>query len=154
MTWQVQQFSQRSDVKARNPARAESMLEGGEDHVRTGDLGLVLLLVQCPIDFLRHLRDLPGEVRIAVLLDIAPTTFVVHADGAEHDQEWGGGDPFLSVCELRDLFDQATVGDHTKHPGLLIPAGRRETRRFQHILDHLFGDRLLLELTDTNTLLQ
>ena len=79
------------------------MFEGSEDHVRARDLGLVFLLVQRPVEFSRHLRDFPGEVRVTVLLDIATAAFVVHADGAEHDQERGGGNPFLSVCELRDL---------------------------------------------------
>ncbi len=83
------------------------MLKGGEDHVRAGDLGLVFFLVQRPVQLLRQLRDLPGEMRVAVLLDIAPAARILHADGAEHDQERGGGDPFLSMCEFRDLFDQA-----------------------------------------------
>ena len=87
------------------------MLEGGEDHVGTGDLGLVFLLVQSPIDLLWDLRDLPGEMRVAMLLDIAPTVFLVHADGAEYDQERGGGDPFLSVCKFGDPFDCVAVCD-------------------------------------------
>jgi hypothetical protein len=89
-----------------------------------------------------------------VLLDIAPAAFVVHADGAEHDQERGGGNPSLSMGELRDLSDQGAIGDHAKHPRLFIPAGWGETRRFEHFLDHFFGDGSLLELADTDALLQ
>ena len=154
MTRQVQQFSKRFDVEARDPAGAKPMLEGGEDHMCARDLGLVFLLVQRPIDLLRHLRDLPGKVRVAMLLDIAPTVFLVHADGAEYDQERGGGDPFLSVREFRDLFDQETIGDHPEHPRLLISTRWGETRGIEHVLDHFLGDRPLLELADTDTLFQ
>ena len=130
------------------------MLEGSEDHVCAGDLGLVFLLIQRPIDLLRHLRDLPRKVRVAMLLDIAPTALLGYANGAEHDQEWGRGDPFLSVREFRDLFDQETIGDHPEHPRLLISTRWGETRGIEHILDHFLGDRPLLELADTDTLFQ
>ena len=98
------------------------MLEGSEDHMRAGDLGLVFLLVQRPVQFLRHLRDLLGEMRIAMRLDVATAALVVYADRAQHDQERGGCDPFLPVCEFRDLFDQQAIGDHSEHPRLFVPA--------------------------------
>ena len=94
-------------------------------------------------------------------------------------RRWGGGDVFVALADptRRRIMDLLSEGDKPVHtlsdtfdvsrPAIsqhlrvlreanLVQEHRvgRETRRFQHILDHLFGDRLLLELTDTNTLLQ
>jgi hypothetical protein len=110
------------------------MLERREDHVCAGNLGLVFFLVQRPIQVLRHLRNLPREVRVAVFLDIASAAFIIHADGAKHNDKWDEGDLFLSVCELGDLFDDHPVGDHAEHPGQFIPAGWGKARRLEQFL--------------------
>ena len=91
---------------------------------------------------------------IAVFLDVAPAARLVHADGAEHDQERGGCDPFLPMGEPGNLLDHAAIGDHAKYRGLFIPTGRGQASVFKHIPDHLFGDRSLLELADADALFQ
>ena len=130
------------------------MLEGREDHMRAGDLGLVFFLVQCPIQLLRDLRNFPGKLGVTMLLDIAPAARVFHTDGAEHDEQRCGGDPFLSVREPGDLFDQGAVGEDAEHPGLFVPAGRGEPRGFEQILYDFFGNRFVLEAADAYTLFQ
>lgn len=87
-------------------------------------------------------------------LDISSAARVLHADGAENNNEWGAGDPFLFVGDLRDLFDQATVCDHAEHPGLLIPSRRRKARRFKHFLDYIFGNRFVPEPANADAALQ
>jgi hypothetical protein len=93
-------------------------------------------------------------VRVAVLLDITSAARVLYAEGAEHDEQWGGCDPFLPVSEPGDLFDQSAVSKDTKHPGLFIPTGWGETRGFKHILDYVLGDRFILEAADAYALFQ
>jgi len=130
------------------------MLEGNQDHVRAGDLGLMLLLVQGPVERLRDLINFLRIFRVTMELDIPSAARILHADRTEYDKERGAGDPFLSMGDLCDLFDQAAVRDHVECPGLLIPARRGKARGFKHLLDYVFRDGSALEPADADAAFQ
>ena len=90
-------------------------------------------------------------MRVAVLLNIAPSTRILDADRTKHNDKRRAGNPFLPMRGFRNLCDQVTVGDHTKSPGLFVSARRGKTRGFEHFLNDFFRDRSVLESADTRT---
>lgn len=130
------------------------MLEGSQYHVCARDLGLVLLLVQCPINRLGNFGNRLREMRITLYLDITPASPFLYSDGTKHDGKRSAGDPCLSLCNPGDLPDEVTVGDHAERPGLFVPTRRGEACRFEHILYYIFGDSSVLELASAHAFFQ
>jgi hypothetical protein len=60
--------------------------------------------------------DNPVEMTVIVLCTVCVA-------GAQHNQS-GALDPFLSVCQLCILLDQAGIRDHARYPALFIATGR------------------------------
>jgi hypothetical protein len=91
-------------------------------------------------------------MRVAMLLDVPTPALILHADGAEHDEQWRGCDPLLPVGLFGDLFDEVTIGDDAEHPGLFVAARGGKSCSFEHILYHFLRDSLILEASDTDAL--
>jgi len=154
MRRQVEESCESFHIETGDPTGTYSVFESSQDHVRAGDLGLMFFLVQCPIQRLMNFSNRLCMLRIAMQLNIPPAAGILHTNGAKHDEERSAGDPLLSMCQLRDVFDQAAVSDDAKRPGLFIPARRGESPGFEHFLDNGIRDRLILEPADAHAVFE
>ena len=75
---QVQQPGKPPDLKARDPAGSHAVRQRSQRHMRPGDLGLVFLHIQRPVQPLVHLvdrlNDSEAEIRLLAILALDKTT--------------------------------------------------------------------------------
>jgi len=125
------------------------MFQSGKDHMRPGDFGLMLLLVQGPVQIQVHFRNGIGVFGKALDLDVAPTPAIADKSGAKHDQERRISHPSLAMGNLRDLGNQAGIGDNAKTPGLFISARRGKAASLQNLIHNRLEDGILLKFAHT-----
>ena len=105
------------------------MFQRNHGHVGTGDLGLVLLLIQSVKEADWQSIDLFGQLRVTKFLSIPAAPLITNDPGAEHDQRRRSGDPWgREGQEVPDGADRiGMVGDEYLKRGDGSP--ERESRR-------------------------